>query len=164
MISALFRPASARQHDLAIAIMRVLTGLIFVAHGGQKLFVYGLDGVSGSFGQMGIPMAGLMGPLVAFLEFFGGIALMLGVLTRLVSLGLAFNMVGAIAFVHAKAGFFLPGGVEFVLLLLGATTALTLVGAGAFSADTLIARRRGEPEALPAGATAPAEKRARRVA
>jgi putative oxidoreductase len=162
---SLFRPGSLRQHEIALAIIRVLTGVIFVAHGAQKLFVYGLAGVAGSFGQIGIPMAGFVGPAVAFLEFFGGIALILGLFTRPVSLGLAFNMLGAFFFVHAAAGFFLPGGFEFVMLLLGASVALTAAGAGAFSLDSLIARRRGEPaEALPASTAAPARVGARRVA
>lgn len=162
---SLFQPGTTRQYEIAQAAIRALTGVIFVAHGAQKLFVYGLAGVAGSFGQMGIPIAGVVGPLVAFLEFFGGIALIVGLFTRLASLGLAVNMLGAFAFVHAAAGFFLPGGFEFVMLLLGTTVGLTLTGAGAFSLDSLIARRRGEAaEALPTGATSPATARARRVA
>ena len=159
---SILRPGSTRQHEIAIAIVRVLTGVIFLAHGAQKLFVFGFDGVSGAFGQMGIPMAAVAGPLVALLEFFGGFALIAGFLTRPVALGLAFNMLGAIAFVHAKAGFFLPNGSEFALVLLGAMTALTITGAGAFSLDALISRRDESVDALPAGTTAatPATRRA----
>lgn len=137
----LFRPTSGRQLNTALLLLRVITGATLLAHGAQKLFVYGLDGVSGSFAQMGIPMAGLVGPLVALLEFFGGIALIFGLLTRLAAVGLAIDMLGAMLFVHLKNGFFLPSGAEFVLMLFGATAALALTGAGAFSLDALIARR-----------------------
>ena len=135
-------PTTSNRLDSALLALRLVFGAIFIAHGAQKLFVFGLAGVSGAFGQMGIPLAGFTGPFIAFLEFFGGIALVLGLLTRLASLGLAFNMIGAILLVHLSAGFFLPNGVEFALACLGASIALTLTGAGRFSADALIASRR----------------------
>jgi putative oxidoreductase len=118
-MSTLFRTTPDRQASVALAIVRVLTGIIFIAHGAQKLFVFGLAGVSGGFAQMGIPMPGVVGPFIALLEFFGGIALVFGLLTRLASLGLLFDMLGAILLVHLKNGFFLPQGYEFALLLLG---------------------------------------------
>ena len=136
------RPDTTRI-DLALAVLRVLVGVIFLAHGGQKLFVYGFEGVSGAFAQMGVPMAGVMGPFVALVEFFGGLALVVGLLTRLAALGLAITMVVAILLVHLKAGFFSPAGIEFPLTLLAATAALALAGPGAHSADALIAARRG---------------------
>jgi putative oxidoreductase len=128
--------------DLGLAVLRVTTGAIFVAHGAQKLFVYGLDGVAGGFAQMGIPFPALVGPVVALLEFFGGLALMTGLLTRLVSAGLAINMLGAFLLVHLPAGFFLPNGYEFVLLLGASAIALTLSGAGRYSIDAVLGRRR----------------------
>ena len=145
---SLFQPASPRQLNIGLTVLRAITGLIFVAHGGQKLFVFGFDGVAAAFGQMGVPLAAVMGPFIALLEFFGGIALIGGLLTRLVSVGLASTMVGAILLVHLAGGFFMPTGIEFTLSLLGSTILLALGGAGAYSLDAMIARRRGSSVTL----------------
>ena len=139
---ALARPAAPRI-DAALAVLRVVTGVIFAAHGAQKLFVFGFAGVTGAFTQMGVPLPGLSGPLVALVEFFGGLALVVGLLTRLASAGLAVTMLGAIVMVHLAGGFFLPSGVEFALALFGACVAIALAGPGRLSADAALARRRG---------------------
>lgn len=133
---------SPRQLDAALLVVRIIVGVIFVAHGGQKLFTYGMDGVAAGFSQMGIPFAALAAPLVSLLEFAGGIALVLGVLTRFVAVGLAVNMVGAIVFAHAKSGFFMPAGIEFALALFGSAVLLALTGSGSISLDAALSRMR----------------------
>lgn len=132
-----------RQADAGLAVIRAGAGVVFAAHGAQKLFVYGLGGVTGAFAGMGVPLPEVTGPLVAFLEFAGGIALILGVLTRVVGAALAVNMLGAIVLVHLAGGFFLPSGVEFALVLFAASLGLVLTGGGAFSVDALLRRRVG---------------------
>jgi putative oxidoreductase len=137
-----------------LTLLRAAVGAIFIAHGAQKLFVFGMGGVAGAFGQMGVPFPEVAGPLVALLEFFGGIALVLGLLTRWAALGLTINMLGAMVLVHAPNGFFLPNGIEFTLLLGSASLALAIMGAGELSVDAWLAHRRQHlPHTAPAGRT-----------
>jgi putative oxidoreductase len=148
---SLFGPASTHQLSLGIALVRVIVGIIFVAHGYAKFFVFGIDGATGMFAQMGIPAPSITAPLVATLEVAGGIALILGFLTRLAALGLAIDMLGAIFLVRIKGGFFAPNGAEFEILLCIACIALAIAGPGAVSVDEAIAWRRmvaaGDPDA-----------------
>jgi putative oxidoreductase len=132
----------SRRVDTGLLILRIVIGIIFLMHGGQKLFVFGFAGVTGAFGQMGIPMPGITGPLTAIVEFLAGGALVIGLLTRLAAFGLAIDMLGAILMVHLKGGFFMPSGYEFALTLLAANVALAIAGAGYYSFDRVIAERR----------------------
>ncbi len=138
---------SARRPDIGLAVLRVIVGVVFLAHGAQKLFEYGLGGVTGAFTQMGVPLPAVTGPLVAGLEFLGGIALIAGLLTRLSAVGLAIDMLGAIFLVHLASGFFNPEGIEFPLTLFAALTALALAGPGAFALDNVLASRHADETA-----------------
>jgi putative oxidoreductase len=128
--------------NAALAILRIVVGTVFIAHGAQKLFVFGLAGVIGAFGQMGVPLPAVTGPAIAILEFFGGIALGVGLFTQPIALLLAVDMLGAIALVQISKG--LVGGYEFELVLLAGALALALAGAGEYSLDRVLAARKAE--------------------
>ena len=145
----LFNPTTPRQLDAGLTLLRTITGVTFAAHGSQKLFIYGFDGVGGAFAQMGVPFPGVMGPLVGFVELFGGLALIAGLLTRLAGVGLTAVMLGAMFLVHLPAGFFLPNGYEFVLMLAASATTLAITGAGRYSLDALLAKRQQPSVDLP---------------
>ena len=143
---------TTRAVDAALAIVRIATAVIFIAHGWQKFFQYGIAGVTQGFTQMGIPLPGISAPLVAGLELVGGTLLLVGLLTRPIALLLAIDMLVAMVLVHLKNGFFLPNGFEFTFILLATSLALALTGAGAYSLDALIANRRRTAAPTPAPA------------
>jgi putative oxidoreductase len=118
--------------------LRIVVGLVFLMHGGQKLFVYGLSGAAGAMTQMGIPLPGLAAVVVTFVELLGGLAILTGFFTRWAGLLLAIDMAVAILKVRLGAGFI--GGYEFELTLLGAALTLAAVGAGGVSVDRLVDR------------------------
>ena len=120
---------------LGMTILRIVVGIVFIVHGAQKLFVFGIGGVTAGFAQMHIPLASVAAPVVAIVEFVGGIALVLGFFTRIAAILLAIDMAGAIVFVHGRNGFFLPMGFEFAFSLFGACVALAIGGAGEYSVD-----------------------------
>lgn len=123
----------------AQTLLRLAVGFVFIAHGWQKFSVFTIAGTKASFGQMGVPAADLVAPLVASLEIVGGIALVLGLLTRAFAGLLTLNMLGALFLVHASAGIFVEdGGIELVLMLAASAAAIALMGPGKIAVDGFI--------------------------
>jgi putative oxidoreductase len=123
--------------------LRVGAGVIFAAHGAQKLFGwfggYGLEGTAGWMTSIGLEPGLLMATMAGGAEFFGGLLLILGLLVRPVALMLAVTMLVAIVMVHLQNGFFLTNnGYEFGLALLAISIGLVFRGAGSLSADRLL--------------------------
>jgi putative oxidoreductase len=145
----MFRKLITTDGNPATLVLRLVLGVVFFAHGAQKLLGwYGGPGFSGTMGMF-TGYLHIPAPL-AFLaiaaEFFGGLGLILGFLTRIAAFGIAVNMLVAIATVHHSYGFFMNWtgaqkgeGFEYHLLVLAITAYLMIRGAGAFSADRAIA-------------------------
>jgi putative oxidoreductase len=128
--------------DLALLILRLVTGLALMGHGAQKLFGWfgghGLRGTAGFFGSLGW-RAPLAMALLAGLAETSGLALAVGFLTPLAALGITVVLLNAILVVHWKNGFFNGvGGIEFPLALASVAVALAATGPGRFSIDRLI--------------------------
>lgn len=129
--------------DLALVIVRVGIGVVFVAHGWQKVNDIGVDNVATGFEQMDVPLATASAWFAALVELAGGAALIAGALTPVVGLLLAADMLGAWIFVHAGNGIFVDqGGAELVIALGAASLALAAVGAGRFSVDHAVGASR----------------------
>ncbi|WP_249931258.1 DoxX family protein [Ramlibacter sp. 2FC] len=141
MISNSFLQRLLSTDDRAAALaLRVPVGLIFAAHGAQKLFGwfggYGLEGTGQFFGSIGLNPGVLMALLAGAAEFFGGLLLVLGLVVRPAAAALSFTMLVAILSVHIGKGFFLDkGGIEYALALFAASLSLLLSGAGRASVD-----------------------------
>jgi putative oxidoreductase len=146
----MLRKLTQTDNSTATTIIRVVLGLVFFAHGAQKML--GWFGGAGYSGTMGFFTGTMHIPVVfAFLaiaaEFFGGLGLIFGVLTRVAAFGIAVNMLVAVVMVHSHVGFFMnwPGtqkgeGFEYHLLTLAMSVFLIIKGAGALSVDHKLAR------------------------
>lgn len=144
----MLRKLVSTDNDGATAILRVALGVIFFAHGAQKMLGwfggYGFTGTMGFFtGVMHVPAP--LAFLAIAAEFFGGLGLIFGFLSRLAALGIFSNMVVAIAMVHHRFGFFMNWsgeqkgeGYEYHLLVLAITVFLMIRGGGAASIDRLL--------------------------
>ncbi len=120
------------KNDWSLIALRVVVGIIFFYHGYQKLFVAGgLPGTAQFFASVGIPSSNIMAIVVGAVEFFGGLFLIAGMLTKLSTALLIVNMSVALFAVHLKNGFSASkGGYEFVLLLIAALLVFLAKGAG----------------------------------
>jgi putative oxidoreductase len=136
-------------NDVSLTTLRVVLGVVFFAHGAQRMLGwFGGDGFQGTMGtltQTGMPAP--VAVLIICAQFFGGLGLVAGLLTRIASLGVAGLMIGAIFMVHLPNGFFMNWmgtqkgeGIEYHLLALAMAAALLLRGAGAFSLDRALSK------------------------
>ena len=130
--------------------MRLILGIVFFAHGAQKLFGwFGGGGVAGTgdfMASLGLNPGVPMGLLSGTGELIGAVLLLLGVLVPVAAALLTIDMLVAIAFRTSKLGFISGGGVELNLLILAMVAALVLLGPGAYTIDkTLLRRRAGTP-------------------
>lgn len=128
--------------------LRIPVGVIFAAHGAQKLFGwfggYGLEGTGQWLATIGLEPGYLMALLAGSAEFFGGLALIAGLLVRPAAAVLAFTMAVAIFTVHIGNGLFMSNnGYEFGLALLAVSVSLAISGAGRASVDRVLADRIG---------------------
>lgn len=129
--------------SVALLVARLVLGVILIAHGWEKFNVTGIDNVSAFFESLNVPAADLAAPVVALLEIIGGVLILLGAFTTVVGIVLALLMVGAALFAHRGAGLFVAeGGWELVGAIGAGLLALAAAGAGRFSVDGLLARRR----------------------
>lgn len=124
-----------RSVDFALLVVRVTAGIIFAAHGAQKLFgLFGGPGLAGT-----VQFLGSVGYLVAVGEFFGGLGVLTGFLSRFSAASLVVIMCGAIIMVHGKNGFFLSSkGFEYNLALIGLSAAILIAGPGKYAIGRLL--------------------------
>lgn len=146
MATSIVQKVLATNAGFAALALRIPVGIIFAAHGAQKLFGwfggYGLEGTGGWMDSIGLSPGVVMAFLAGAAEFFGGIALVLGLLTRPAAFALSIAMLVAIFAVHFQNGLFMSNnGYEFGLALLAASVSLLFSGAGKASVDSMLAKR-----------------------
>jgi putative oxidoreductase len=132
--------------DVGLLLIRTVLAAVFVFHGSQKLFGwfggYGIEGTAEWMAKIGIPLPLLSTVVVGCVEFFGGIALLLGMGTRIAAIPMACSMLVAIATVHNSAFDARAGGMEFPLTLAVVLVALSLIGPGRLTVTLLLKRKR----------------------
>jgi putative oxidoreductase len=139
----IIKSAIKSEQSLSSLPLRLIAGVIFTAHGAQKLFAwfggYGLDVTGQWMESIGLSPGYMMALLSGSAEFFGGLLLILGFLTRPASFVLAITMIVAVFSVHVSNGLFMSNnGYEFGLALIAITAALLVQGAGRYSVDNIL--------------------------
>ena len=122
--------------------IRIVVGVIFLMHGWQKVFVFGISGTADILRWVGIPFPEFFAVVVMTTELLGGLAILFGLLARWAGLALAIEMTVAIFTARIHGGFFTPSGFEFELALLGACLTIAAIGTGAGSLESLLKRPR----------------------
>lgn len=145
-MKALIKTLSTSNAGFGALALRVPVGIIFMAHGAQKLFGwfggYGLEGTGQWMASIGLGPGVVMAFLAGSAEFFGGLFILLGLLTRPAAIALAFTMLVAIFAVHFENGLFMANnGYEFGLALLAASVSLAFSGAGKAAVDEIISKK-----------------------
>ncbi|MBF2053307.1 MAG: DoxX family protein [Candidatus Sericytochromatia bacterium] len=143
---------TARRQDLGLLLLRLSVGAVFVFHGSQKLFGafggHGIAGFAGYLGQLGVPLPVMNAWLAASAEFFGGLALLLGLATPLAAVPLTITML--VAGFTAHSGFDITqGGNEYTLVLASVALALGLNDPGRYSLQGLFVSAASVTEATP---------------
>jgi putative oxidoreductase len=140
------RMVNESRHGMAQGALRLILGIVFLAHGAQKLFGwFGGGGVAGTgdfMASLGLNPGVPMGLLSGTGEMIGGVLLLLGVLVPVAAVLLTIDMLVAIIFRTSKLGFINGGGVELNLIILAGVAALVLLGPGAYSLERALQRRR----------------------
>ncbi|MEL4210671.1 DoxX family protein [Corynebacterium bovis] len=132
--------------DIVLLISRILLGVILAAHGIQKWTDIGVGAVADQFAALGVPAPDISAPVVATAETLGGVAVILGVLTRLAGVLVVLLLAGAVWFAHRHAGIFVTdGGWELPVAIAAGFLLLAATGAGRVSVDALVTRRRTAP-------------------
>lgn len=131
--------------EIGILFIRIVVGVVFIAHGYQKLFMMGPGNIADFFSSIGIPLPAFFAWVVSLVEFFGGICVVLGILTRYVAVLLAVIMIVAIFAAKLQLGLIAPPGrgtgYELDLVLLGGALLLLLTGPGRLSLERAILGR-----------------------
>lgn len=146
MATSFIQKITSTTSGIASTILRIPVGLILMAHGAQKLFAmfggYGLEGTGQFMASLGLEPGYLMALLAGSAEFFGGAALVIGLLVRPASAVIAFTMLMAIVTVHISNGLFMANnGYEYALTLLVVAVSLVFSGAGSYSVDKVISAK-----------------------
>lgn len=135
--------------DFGLLLIRVMVGVVFMFHGSQKLFGWfegpGMAGFTGAIESMEMPMPKVAAYAAACAEFFGGLALLLGLFTRIAAIPVVITMLVAAFKVHGAAFSLQHQGMEYALTLGVVAAALALTGAGRYSIDAVIKNRLSPP-------------------